>query len=299
MKQPEYPEVTIAIVFFNAMPHFPLAVHSVLCQSFTRFELILLDDGSTDGSLEFAKSIADSRVRVVSDGRNLKLNIRLNQTVTMARGKYYFRMDADDVMVPHRVEEQLKVLRAHDENTVVGSSAIHIDNLNNITGLRAAKLSPRNTYEARHAFIHPSVAASTAWFRRNPYSNEFVFHRSQDAELWVRTYNDSHFISIPRPLVFYRDPGQIKVENYIGTSLGLTIIALRQSPKSTIFATSWAAIELFKCWMTITLSLYGLTHLLVSRRKKALSAAQRNEYKALLQDLEKGSSALSAREAAV
>lgn len=286
--------MSIAIVFLNAMPHFPLAVYSVLSQTFSRFELILLDDGSTDGSLEFAKSLTDDRVRVVADGRNLKLNVRLNQSVSLARGRYYFRMDADDVMAPRRVEEQLKILRAHDDNTVVGSGAICIDSSNGITGIRGASRTPRGAYQARHAFIHPSVAAATTWFRNNPYSNEFIFHRSQDAELWVRTFNSSRFIGLERPLVFYRDPGNIKVENYIGTALGLLVIALRQSRRSKLVALTWCAIELVKCWIVVAFSLFGFTHLLVSRRQRTLNPVQRAEYEVMLGDLVTGALTLHA-----
>lgn len=292
------PEVTIAIVFYNAMPHFRCAIASVLSQTYKDWELLLIDDGSTDGSLEYAKQCADPRIRIFSDGRNLKLNIRLNQSVRAARGKYYFRMDADDVMMPDRVDKQLKVLQMHDDNTVTGTGAVYMDGDGRVTGFRSARKSPQTAYQARHAFIHPSVAAATAWFKNNPYSEDFVFHRSQDAELWVRTFRHSRFVTIPELLMFYRDPGMIKVENYVGTALGLVIIAMRQRSHSRLLALSWAGAELLKCWVTIAMSFYGLTGVLVKRRQNTLPRDLQQKYKQLLSEATARATATSTSSAA-
>src|SRR5512136_1054483 len=81
------PRVTVGIPFYNAGQTLADAVRSVFAQTLTDWELILLDDGSTDRGLEFARSIDDPRVRVVSDGRNLRLAARLNQIAEFARAE--------------------------------------------------------------------------------------------------------------------------------------------------------------------------------------------------------------------
>ena len=279
------PLVTVAIVFYDAMPHFPLAVCSVLEQSFTNFELILIDDGSRDGSVDYAKSILDKRVRVYSDGLNRKLNFRLNQSVVLARGKYYFRMDADDVMFPTRIADQLEILQRCGDDVVVGSAAICINQAGFVTGLRVARRHPKGAYEARHAFVHPTVAASTAWFRNNPYSEDFVFHRSQDAELWTRTFHSSHFINISRPLLFYRDAGTIKLESYIGSSLGMLLIASRYRKFTKLGAALWASAELGKCWLVALSSIFGFSGLLRRARDKDMEFGAMQEGRLLLAGL--------------
>src|SRR4030095_13899936 len=92
------PELTIAIAFRNPGQDFFIALQSVFAQSFADWELILCNDGSTDGALEFAQSLDDPRLRVINDGRSRGLASRLNEMVSLARGDYFFRMGADDIM---------------------------------------------------------------------------------------------------------------------------------------------------------------------------------------------------------
>jgi glycosyltransferase involved in cell wall biosynthesis len=264
------PRVTVAIVFLNAMPHFRAAVNSVLVQEFTDWELLLIDDGSTDGSLEFAQSIIDPRVRVFADGKNLKLNIRLNQSIELARGEFYFRMDADDVMFPWRLGRQVEALSGLGPDVVLGAAAICIDKASNILGMRRGLAPVRSIYSARHALIHPTVCARTDWFRRNKYSEEFVFHRSQDAELWTRCFRHTRLVQLEEPLLFYRDSLVIGVENYIGSSLGLCIIAHRCASLGRFRRALWIGSNLFRCWIVCVLAGSGLSKYLVQRRNGVL-----------------------------
>src|SRR5438309_10301144 len=89
--------VSIGIPFLNARRFLADAVRSVFAQTCDDWELLLVDDGSTDGSLDVVRSIDDPRVRVISDGTNRGLCARLNQIASLARGKYLARMDADDL----------------------------------------------------------------------------------------------------------------------------------------------------------------------------------------------------------
>ncbi len=86
------------------------AIKSVLAQTFQDWELILVDDGSTDRSLEIARSFVDSQIRIISDGYNRRLPYRLNQIISEAKYDIIARMDADDLMAVDRLEKQIKVL---------------------------------------------------------------------------------------------------------------------------------------------------------------------------------------------
>jgi glycosyltransferase involved in cell wall biosynthesis len=286
MSKTEYsPKVTVAIVFYNAMPHFRSAVGSVLSQDFADWELLLIDDGSTDGSVEFARSIADPRVRVFADGRNLKLNIRLNQSIELARGEFYFRMDADDIMFPWRLRKQLEVLAGLDSNVVLGAAAVCIDKGGKILGLRRGLAPVRSIYAARHALIHPTVCARTEWFRRNKYSEEFVFHRSQDAELWTRCFRHTRLMQLEEPLLFYRESLSIGVENYIGSCLGLCIIAYRCPSLSGPRRALWMGSSLLRCWIVCVLASSGVSKYLVKRRNSRLQPDELDEYEQLIRSL--------------
>ena len=199
------PKVTVGIAFYNPGKYFELAIRSVFAQTFTDWELILLDDGSSDDSLALARSLRDPRVRVYSDGLHKRLNARLNELVSLTRAPYFFRMDADDVMHPERIERQYEELVRRGHDTVIGTNAYSIDAESNIVGLRYRRPATDSPLVA--SFIHPTVAAATAWFRRNPYSESFVYHRSQDIELWGRTACVSTFVNLSEPLLYYREAG--------------------------------------------------------------------------------------------
>ena len=109
--------VSIGLPFFNAGRMLTAALQSIFAQSLEDWELILLDDGSSDKSLHLAASIQDLRVRLFSDGRNRGLSYRLNQSALLARGKYLARMDADDVMHPDRLRRQIGFCRSTPTST--------------------------------------------------------------------------------------------------------------------------------------------------------------------------------------
>lgn len=199
--------VTIGLPFCNNQHTLAGAIRSVFSQTVCDWQLILVDDGSTDRSLDIARSIADERVCVISGGRNLGLAARLNQIVDLAERPYLARMDADDLMDPHRLARQLDVLQQEPSLELVDTGLLSIDENDRATGERCC-----HSFHASGAGIvsgqtpvHASVVARTDWFRRNLYDTSY--RRAQDFELWIRTYiNGSLRIRrIPEPLYFCRE----------------------------------------------------------------------------------------------
>src|ERR1035438_10086132 len=94
------PDVTIVTPFRDPGSCFELALKSVFAQTLTNWELILIDDGSRDESLSFARSLRDPRVRVFSDGRRRRQQVRRNEAIALASAPYIALMDADDIMHP-------------------------------------------------------------------------------------------------------------------------------------------------------------------------------------------------------
>jgi len=127
-------KVTIGIPFYNAEQYLRYAIQSVLNQTFHDFELILSDDGSTDSSIEIARSFDDPRIVILSDGKNRGLVYRLNEQIHFAKGMYFVRMDADDIMHFNRIAIQLDYLKSNSEVDVVGTSYYSIDTSNQIIG---------------------------------------------------------------------------------------------------------------------------------------------------------------------
>jgi glycosyltransferase involved in cell wall biosynthesis len=217
------PLISIAIPFRNPGAYFELAVRSVFAQSYIGWELLLIDDGSSDGSVEWARRINDPRVQIIVDGVHRNLAARLNQAAQLARGRFLVRMDADDVMHPRRVELLMFELLRVNSDTVVGSWAYTIDSDSNPVGLRRGSRRD-DGWHARLRFIHPTVAAHTAWFRTNPYSEHAIYNRGEDAELWVRTRQTTRRLIVPEPLLYYREVGIYRHEAYLKTGLALRAI---------------------------------------------------------------------------
>ena len=109
------PIITIAMPFYNSAATLELAIRSLLNQSYSDFELLLCDDGSSDQGLAIAHSFDDPRLVCWSDGRRLRLAARLNECIDRARGRYLARMDADDIAYPDRLERQLIFLETNAE----------------------------------------------------------------------------------------------------------------------------------------------------------------------------------------
>ena len=170
----EYPLISIGIPFYNAEKYLKFAIQSVITQSYQNWELILVDDGSSDNSLEVAQEFAlkDARIRVICDGRNKKLPYRLNQLVVESKGEFIARMDADDVMHPERLEKQLAFLENNKNFDLVSSGLISINNFNQVKGYRCVSelYSDFNVPKLSYPIVHPSVMARKSWYLRNQYS---------------------------------------------------------------------------------------------------------------------------------
>lgn len=213
--------IGIGIPFFNAEKYLDFAVRSVINQSFMDWELYLVDDGSTDNSLEIArKYVGDKRVHVISDSTNRGLVYRLNQITALLNTKYLARMDADDIMHPDRLKIQFEFLESNPDIDVVGAWAYSIDVNNQIHGLLKNNTNPTTSKEVvEHlCFIHPSVMGKRIWFINNSYTD--LCPRLEDMELWCRTIDFSSFRNIPEALLFYREVGVPYLSKYLMSMKG-------------------------------------------------------------------------------
>lgn len=201
--------ISIGISFFNAESYLSDAIKSVLAQSYPYWELILVDDGSSDNSLEIAKSFAskDSRIRVISDGENKKLASRLNQIIHEANYNFIARMDADDLMSIDRLEKQIEVLKENPNINLVTTGCLTIGKDNELTGVRLGKNIQMNAVMILNGvtnLLHASMLARKEWCLRNLYNENRVI--AQDYELWLiaAKKNDLDYIVLEEPLYWYR-----------------------------------------------------------------------------------------------
>jgi glycosyltransferase involved in cell wall biosynthesis len=114
------PLIIIGMPIFNCEETLATAIRSILNQTYDNRELLLMEDGSTDRTLEVARSFSDPRISVFTDHSNKRLTPRLNQAVAMSRGRYFAHADADDVAYPERLERQVDYLERHPEIDLLG-----------------------------------------------------------------------------------------------------------------------------------------------------------------------------------
>ncbi len=113
-------KLTVVLPVFNALPYLPEAVESILGQTFSDFEFLIINDGSEDGSAKYLATLTDLRVKVVSQS-NRGLGATLNRAIELCQTPYLARMDADDISLPDRLACQMAYLKAHPEVVMLGT----------------------------------------------------------------------------------------------------------------------------------------------------------------------------------
>jgi len=177
------PRVSVLMTMFNAAAYLQAAIESLLAQSYRDFELIIVDDGSTDESAAVAESLTDPRLRLVRNPANRGQNACLNQGLALARGEFVARQDADDLSRPDRLEKQARFLETHPEIALLGANAEEIDGSGRPLGRTDL---PRDTLAIRwgnlffNSFLHSAVM-----FRTNVIRGEFGGY---DEDFWCQDY---------------------------------------------------------------------------------------------------------------
>jgi glycosyltransferase involved in cell wall biosynthesis len=270
------PAVTVGIPFYNAGGTLADAIRSVIAQSFGDWELVLMDDGSTDDSLDLARSVCDPRVRVVSDGRHLGLSARLNQIAGLARAELVARMDADDMMRFDRLAAQVDYLKRNPAVDVVGTGMYILD----AGGQPVAKRLPSSVpLSVRRALVgawlmHATVMGRRDWFRRNPY--DLFYERAEDFELWLRTYDRSRFAVLPDCYYYCTEHASFSLSKYATSSWFVGLAQWRHGARQVGFLVCCAltvrqVAKLIAYAVAVGLGLQGR---LIARRSAGLSPAE-------------------------
>ncbi len=205
--------VSVIMAVFNGGPLLRRAVDSVLAQEFDDFELIVVDDGSTDGAAEMLASIADRRLRLVRRP-HAGLTRTLNHALGLASASLVARLDADDVAAAQRLACQHAFLEAHPDVGLLGTGAVEVD----VQGRRVRTVVPpehdaaiRRMLIRRNPLVHSSVMMRARLIERvGGYDEELPV--AQDYDLWLRLAPLTRFANLPEPLVTRRlVPGRISV----------------------------------------------------------------------------------------
>lgn len=208
MHAADRPIVSVVMSFFNARGTLERALRSLQLQTFSHWELLLFDDGSTDDGATIVAALADPRIRLTSDGVRRGLPVRLNQGIERALGMYIARIDADDVALPERFNRQLDYLSRQPQVDLLATSALLVDADDSVLGILPAGLSHesicRRPWQG-FPMPHPTWMGRADWFKQNRYDEAAT--KAQDQVLLYRTYRTSRFAGLPDALLGYRYPG--------------------------------------------------------------------------------------------
>jgi len=205
------PLVSVLLPVYNDSKTIAQSIRSILGQTFRDFELIIVDDGSSDNTPQIVGSFEDPRIHLIANKHNLGLAPTLNRALGVASGDYIARQDADDIALPHRLEKQFVFLRSHLDVAMVGSRAIVIDEQGLEKGFwdypPVDDIDIKWNLLFRNPFIHSSVMMRRVVLDRTGlYTEDPVIFRAfvEDYELWSRINDVAKSANFEEPLVKYR-----------------------------------------------------------------------------------------------
>jgi len=212
------PKITVLIPVYNAQEYIGASIASILNQTFRDFELLIINDGSTDDTASVIDTFSDPRIRVFHNEKNLGIIDTPNRGIELARGDYIARMDADDIAYPKRLSKQIAFMERHSQIQILGASIMPF-------GRKRINLpwhNPSDHKEIQAGFLFGSpIASSTVMMRRSFLNKHHLrydprFPLCEDYYLWVRATGLGQAANLREPLVRYRfHPNQITQTNLV------------------------------------------------------------------------------------
>ena len=282
------PLISVGMPVRNNAGTVELAVRSLLAQTYGEFELFLIDDGSTDETLDILYGIDDSRVRVFFDGGSLGLPTRLNQAIAASSGELFARMDGDDIAFPNRFARQVEMLQSDATIDLLGAWVVVFQDDFAAIGMRRPGAG-HSAITARPAsgfgMVHPTFMGRMTFFRRWHYRASAISMEDQD--LLLRAHRESRFANVPEPLLGYREPrlrlGKIlRARRHM--AVGFSQEHLRQG-KPALAARAAAAQVVRATWDTAAIGLrvnYGM----LRHRAQPISDTERRRWDDVLAGLD-------------
>lgn len=200
------PSVSIGMSVKDSAATIALSIASVISQDFSDWELILIDDGSSDGTGEIIRRFQDSRIRLVTFAECRGLAARLNEAVRLSAGEFFARMDGDDLMYPGRLRLQYDYLKEHPSVDLVAGGELVFKGDGIVLGLRCSEATHHLTCAHPWRGIplaHPTWMGRMQWFRENPYPEDLI--RAEDQALLLLSLKKSHFAILGEILIGYRE----------------------------------------------------------------------------------------------
>lgn len=198
-----FPIVTVLLPTYNCEAYVRESIQSILDQTFPDFELVIIDDASTDGTVQIIKEFDDPRICLIQKEKNTGYTDSLNHGIDIAKGVYIARMDADDISVPSRLEKQVNFLETHKDVVLCGSWYQEIPT-QHIAQLPCSHEAIKVSMLSSNAICHPSVMFRKDFFIQHQLYYNRDFEPAEDYELWTRLLALGEINNLPEVLIYYR-----------------------------------------------------------------------------------------------
>lgn len=195
-------KATVLMPVYNGEQYLKGAILSILNQTFTDFEFLIFNDGSTDKSEEIIKSFSDPRIKYFKSSNNQGYLVHLNQGLKIAEAEYIVRMDADDISLPSRLEKQVKFMDEHPLLGASGSWAIAIgakEEIKVVTETDSEMLRCKLFFA--NQLIHPSVIMRTSILRKYGLLYDPSYYYTEDYKMWLDISEYAELSNIPEVLL--------------------------------------------------------------------------------------------------
>ena len=224
-------QVCVVIPFFNARDTLRHAVISVLNQTYSMWQLILLDDGSVDDSVETIGDLVDNdRVVLVSDNTNRGLVRRLNQMVELTDAPYIARMDADDLMHPDRLRLQMEAFSDDPQLDIVSTGMAIMTTDYRVVGVRCVDGQPKlSDYMKYGGLVHASCIFRREFLEKHKYDSGFF--RAEDRGLFLEGLPEGNYYCVTEPLYFCAEYNRFNKKRYLDSYQSERKVILKHGPR--------------------------------------------------------------------
>jgi hypothetical protein len=198
------PLVSVVMPVYNSAPYIEEAIASILNQTFTDFELLLFNDGSTDESATLIRSFSDARIQLFDYTQNVGYVAHLNHALELARGTYIARMDSDDVADPNRLARQVAFMENHPEIGLCGTAYREFGGRQGLMPVPITDVEIRRWMLAGNPFGHPTVLMRKALTVQHHLRYDPAAMPAEDYRLWYEFSRVTQMVNLPEPLLSYR-----------------------------------------------------------------------------------------------
>jgi len=202
----KHARVTIGMPVYNCRTTVAEAIASILNQTLEDWELVVIDDGSRDGTPDVVRRFIDRRIRLVEGETNRGLPARLNEIVRQSGSVFFARMDGDDIAYPDRLKRQVEFLQRNPEVDLVAGATVVFGKDGEAIGVRRGPREHKQICAqpiSGFPMAHPTWLGRTSWFQCNPYREDAV--RMEDWALLFRAYRQSRFANLQEVILGYRE----------------------------------------------------------------------------------------------